>query len=301
MTTGSKPDAAGMTGITLTPGHAAETPGLPDVATLTRLANAFFTALPGATDLPAAPGAVPSAAAGSPVAPADPALQLAPAAAAGLSGRSPQSLVTPPAPADAEAAFYFLRAGEPSTPRTVPALNLVPPGLEPGLGITPPASATALDPRSVANLSAPPAVRLGSTPRATPGVEVGALPAAGATPPASAFELPDEAALRALPAALAGAAGSTPQHGVAAPTATSLTVPFYFLDGIQPTPPRRVTSLHLPPRYVNLEPVQDLELGPAARGGRRVVPRAGRACFGVAEDGDAASGRHQRCSRHVSG
>ena len=46
MTTGSKPDAAGVTGITLTPGHAAETPGLPDVATLTRLANAFFTALP---------------------------------------------------------------------------------------------------------------------------------------------------------------------------------------------------------------------------------------------------------------
>jgi len=276
MTTGSKPDAAGVTGITLTPGLervSTEAPGLPDVAALTRLANAFFTALPGATDLPAAPGAVPSAAAGSPplpgggvpAAPAEPALRLAPAAAAGLSGRSPQGFVTPPAPADADVAFYFLRASEPTAPRTVPVLNVAPPGLEPGLGITPPANATALDPRSAASLSAPPGMRLGSTAPATPGVEVGALPAAAATPPASAFEFPDEAALSARPATLAGAAGSTAQPGVATPAPSPSTMPFYFLDGIQSTPLRSVTQLQLRPRDGNLEPVQDLDLGSGFR------------------------------------
>lgn len=59
----------GVTGISLTPGLegvSAETPGLADVATLTRLANAFFTALPGATDAPAASGAVPTPVTGSP-------------------------------------------------------------------------------------------------------------------------------------------------------------------------------------------------------------------------------------------
>lgn len=70
MTTGNKPDAAEVTGITLTPGLegvSAEAAGLPDVATLTRLANAFFTAPPGAVDiLGAEQGPVPSAAAGSP-------------------------------------------------------------------------------------------------------------------------------------------------------------------------------------------------------------------------------------------
>ncbi|HQR52053.1 MAG TPA: family 2A encapsulin nanocompartment cargo protein cysteine desulfurase [Burkholderiales bacterium] len=277
MTTGSKPDAPGVTGITLAPGLdgvPAGVPGFPDVATLTRLANAFFTALPGTTDVPAAPDAVPSPAAGSPGipggarppgAPAEPAFEGAPAAAAGLTGRSPHDFLTPPAPADAEASFYFLRSGESTSPRAVPALNPVPTGADSGLGVTPPASATAFHPRSVSDLSAPPGLRLGSTAPATPGVEVGAVPAVGAIPPSSAIELPDEAALRALPGTLAGATGSTPQHGVSASAPTSASAPFYFLDSAQAAPPRSTTPLQLRPRDVNLEPMPDLGLGAAFR------------------------------------
>jgi cysteine desulfurase/selenocysteine lyase len=149
-------------------------------------------------------------------------------------------------------------------------LDVAPPGLEPGLGTTLPANFSALDPRSLADLSAPPGLRLGSTAPATPGVEVGSLPGAAAIPPASAAELPDEAHLRALPAALAAAKDASPQHALGVSSPLPGGAQFYFFDGIQPTP-RAVTPLNLKPRDANLDPLPDLGVF-AVPGDRAGIP-----------------------------
>ena len=245
---------------------------LPDPALLEKLANELFHALPerstraaGDTDVvrtAPVPGGT------SPTAPADvlaePALQSAPGAAAGATGQSADAFAGFPASADIGAPFYFLRGGNVTSPRAAPALNVMPAGSEPPFGVSAPASFTALDPRSLAGRSTPPGVHSASTAPATPGVEIGSFPAAGAVSPASAFDFPGESELRTVPAALAGAAGASPQHVVGVPTSVAAGSSFYFLDSIHTVPPRAATPLNIKLRDADLDLLPDLGLEPAS-------------------------------------
>ncbi|MGI2323675.1 MULTISPECIES: family 2A encapsulin nanocompartment cargo protein cysteine desulfurase [unclassified Methylococcus] len=166
-----------------------------DTALLRQIANALFAAVPGSPvgavepPLAAAPAAPPQSPPGTPLPtpPSEAALRSIPAALAGAIGVSPRVLQEPLEPESTGSAFYFLESARPSSPQAVPNLNVVPPGFEPPLGFTVPTVWLAADPRSAPGRSAPPGLRLGSTAPVTPGVEVGALPVAGAIPPASAF------------------------------------------------------------------------------------------------------------------
>jgi len=166
-----------------------------DTGLLRQIANALFAAVPGSPAgaleplLAAAPAALPQSLPGTPLPtpPSEAVLRSIPAALAGAVGVSPRVLQEPPEPESAGSAFYFLESARPSSPQVLPNLNLAPPGFEPPLGFTVPTAWLAADPRSAPGRSAPPGLRLGSTAPVTPGVEVGALPFAGAVPPASAF------------------------------------------------------------------------------------------------------------------
>ena len=275
MTTGSSSRVPGIGEIELAPKQAdaqADAAVLPDSALLEKLANELFHALPerstraaGDTDVvrtAPVPGGT------SPTAPADvlaePALQSAPGAAAGATGQSADAFAGFPASADIGAPFYFLRGGNVTSPRAAPALNVMPAGSEPPFGVSAPASFTALEPRSLAGRSTPPGVHSASTAPATPGVEIGSFPAAGAVSPASAFDLPGESELRTVPAALAGAAGASPQHVVGVPTSVAAGSSFYFLDSIHTVPPRAATALNIKSRDADLDLLPDLGLEPAS-------------------------------------
>jgi cysteine desulfurase/selenocysteine lyase len=206
---------------------------LPDPAALTKLANELFAALPGT-------GPAISAVGGG--APTETSLRTFPAAGAGATGLSPQPLVAAPAPDSADPFYYLFESARPTSPHTLPALNLAPPGLDSALGFTVPATATAADPRSAPGRSAPLGQRFGSTVPATPVIELGAQPFVPAAPPASAFGAPTEESLRGAPAAGAGAAKVSPQPLVtpAAPGTTGS--PYYFLDSVPSNPPRTVPA-----------------------------------------------------------
>jgi len=199
--------------------------------------------------------------AGAPAAsgqPSEAQLRVIPAALAGASGASPQPLITPPASGSAESLYYFLDSAQTTSPQVVPALNLAPPGREPPLGFAVPSTATAADPRSLLGRSAPPGQHFGSTTPATPGVELGAQPFVPAVPPASAFRAPTEEPLRGAPAAVAGAAGGSPQPLVTAPGTNGSY--FYFLESVPPTSPRTVPAANVAPGGVSLGPVPELGL-----------------------------------------
>ncbi len=268
MTTSSAP--AGATGPTSAPEAdaaldaqhlAVPSTVLPDVAVLSKLANDFFTALPANLAGPG-PNAAFAPAASAPALPGDAQLRTLPAVLAGATGQGPGTIVTAPAAADADAAFYFLRAAQPKTPGVVPALRPDLPGFDPSLSSAVPTAVSSVGPRSAPRRSGFPGSQLASSPPATPGIELGSQPFVGAIPPASAFDLPTEADLGALPALLAGAAGLSPQTGIAAVGAASTGAPHYFLDSAHSTPPRTATLVNLKPRDAAFEFVPELGVSP---------------------------------------
>lgn len=153
-----------------------------------------------------------------------------PAAAAGASGGAPTDLVQAPSSAQAEAAYYFLEAARPTSPQVLPLLNIAPPGAEPPLGFTLPATAGGADPRGAPGRSAIPGQHLGSTAPATPGIELGAQPFVPAVPPASAFGVPNEASLRAAPAVAAGGVKAAPLPAAATPAGDG-SLPYFLTPG----------------------------------------------------------------------
>ena len=144
----------------------------------------------------------------------------------------------------------------------VPALRPDLPGFDPSLSSAVPTAVSSVGPRSAPRRSGFPGSQLASSPPATPGIELGSQPFVGAIPPASAFDLPTEADLGALPALLAGAAGLSPQTGIAAVGAASTGAPHYFLDSAHPTPPRTATLVNLKPRDAAFEFVPELGVSP---------------------------------------
>lgn len=215
--------------------------GLPDPAVLARLANEFFAALPGASG-GSALNVAPVAASAAPLGdlPDEADLRKLPAVLAGGSGQQPAALATAPSGGDGEAPLYFLRAAQPASAGTVPALRPDRPGIDPSLNSVLPNVVSTLGPRVQPHRSGIPGSQWGSTPPATPGVEAGSLPLAGAVPPASAFQQPSEAGRYAQPTAVAGAPGQP-----AGPAGAS---PFYFLDAAQTTTPRSAPPVALKPR-----------------------------------------------------
>lgn len=155
-------------------------------------------------------------------APGEAQLRGVPAAAAGATGAAPTDGVGVPSATSADAAYYFLQAAQPGSPQVLPLLNLAPPGAEPPLGFTVPATAGAAHPRGAPGRSAVPGQHLGSTVPATPGIELGAQPLVPAVPPASAFGVPSEHTVRPAPAAAAGAARLSPQSPALVPASGDL-------------------------------------------------------------------------------
>ncbi|MGZ8218563.1 hypothetical protein [Methylomagnum sp.] len=150
-----------------------------------------------------------------------------PGGAAGASGLSPVALAAPPSGESAETLYYFLESVQPSSPQVLPVANPQPPSLDPARRAnTAPTTATAADPRGLQGRSAVPGQHHGSTAPVTPGIQAGAQPFAGAVPPASAFGPPQESHARSVPAALSGAAGSSP----------------YFLNQATPVSPGAVAG-----------------------------------------------------------
>ena len=159
-----------------------------------------------------------------------------PAAASGLTGGAPTDATGLASGTSADAAYYFLQAAQPSSPQVLPLLNVAPPGAEPPLGFTVPATAGGADPRGVPGRTAVPGQHLGSTAPATPVIELGAQPFVPAVPPASSFAPPNEVNLRPAPAVAAGATKTSP----------SLLSPgqLYFLGEIHH--PERLAPIDLP-------------------------------------------------------
>ena len=112
-------------------GSAADLSALPDPVVLARLANEFFAALPGHSASPVIPPAATFAL------PSEAELRALPAALAGAAGASPQTLVTAPASGSTASRFYFLDAARPTSPRTLPALNLGPADSVPAAALLP--------------------------------------------------------------------------------------------------------------------------------------------------------------------
>jgi hypothetical protein len=200
---------------------------------IARMANEFFSALPGspappstatpvmppATIIASAPPATPPVEVGSlPVAPAiPPASALAPPTEAELR----------PLPATVKGATGLpvpVAAPDPAAPLGPYEFR---PELVPGqLFASPPVSPP----------SAPSASVLSSPPPATPPVEMGVLPAAPAAPTTTAFAAPTEAELRALPATLTSTTEVLPTATGVEPASAAPGSSLYFLDMIQSTP-----------------------------------------------------------------
>lgn len=182
-----------------------------DPAVIAQMANEFFAALPGRPAPPpgfgvaSAPPATPPVEVGAlPVAPAIP----------------PSSAIGPPT----EGEFRSL-------PATVSGATVRPPQA----GFTPSAVLGPYDfrPELIPDAGAMtlPGGGVASAPPVTPPVEMGALSAAPAVAPASAFAPPTEAELRSLPASLVSA---PPQPSPVAPTPPAAPgSSFYFLDPAQ--------------------------------------------------------------------
>ncbi|QSA98271.1 family 2A encapsulin nanocompartment cargo protein cysteine desulfurase [Methylococcus sp. EFPC2] len=207
----------------------AEVPaGLPDPATLAGLANAFFSALPresgslGLSTLPTPAPAVNQSAV--PNYPDESALHGIPALLAGATGQRPETFLTPPAPVDEATPYYFLAAGQPSTPGVLPSWRPDPQGIDPTLSSAPANAVSTAGPRALPGRSSVPGEHLGSTPPYTQPVEVGSLPVAGHVPPASAF------GTNAEPRPVSPTASATPKSS--ADQGSSL----YFLDLAQVRP-----------------------------------------------------------------
>ncbi len=229
----------------LSPNAALASAGI-DECLLTRLANEFFSALPGGGDpylntTPAQP-ANPLAAVDIPN---EDDFRKIPAGLAGASGQSPVTLVQNPSPSDADAGFYFLKAVQTSSPGVLPLLRPDRPGFDPSLSSVPANAISTGRPLAAPNHADLPGTQHGSVPPHTPGIEIGSQPFAGAVPPASAFGTPGEEQLRAIPGVLAGAGGISPQSGVAATGAALSGSPHYFLDGANAAPPRTPTEVDL--------------------------------------------------------
>jgi hypothetical protein len=121
-----------------------------------------------------------------------------------------------PNPESGDALYFLIESARPTSPQVLPVLNLTPPGFEPPLGFTVPASSTAADPRGIPGRTAVPGQHLASTAPKTPGVELGAQPFAPRVPPASAYIAPSEEALRGTPALGAGTVAVSPQPVIGA-------------------------------------------------------------------------------------
>lgn len=187
--------------------------------------------------------------------PSEDVLRTLPAALAGTTGQSPQALIDPGQAGGAEPLLYFLQSAQPSAPGVLPALRLDQPGLDPATGAIVPSALLAADPRSLPGRTAAPGQHLGSTAPATPGIELGAQPFAGAIPPASAFGPPTEDHIRDLTAAVAGGIGIAPS-AAHLPTDAGP----YFLASEYPAAPRGASLVDLRPRDADLEPLPDLGL-----------------------------------------
>ncbi len=200
---------------------------------IARMANEFFSALPGSpappsTALPPAPpaGIVASAP------PATPPVEVGSLPVA--SAIPPASALTPPTEAELRPLPATV-TGATGLPLPVaapdPAASLGPyefrPEVAPGLLFASP---------PVSPPSAPSASVLASTPPATPPVEVGALPTAPTAPTTAAFAAPTEAELRALPTTLTGTTEMPPAAAATEPASASSGSSFYFLEGIQSMP-----------------------------------------------------------------
>ena len=168
--------------------------------------------------------------------PSEAQLRGVPAAASGVTGGAPTDANGLASGTSAEAAYYFLQAAQPSSPQVLPLLNVAPPGAEPPLGFTVPATAGGADPRGVPGRTAVPGQHLGSTAPATPAVELGAQPFVPAVPPASSFAPPNEVNLRPAPAVAAGATKAA--HSPISPSQ------LYFLDEVHH--PDRLATIDLP-------------------------------------------------------
>lgn len=152
---------------------------------------------------------------GAPV-PSESVMRSLPAASAGASGASPQPLLSAPGPESGDVLYFLVDSARPTSPQVLPVLNLAPPGFEPPLGFTVPATATAADPRGVPGRTAVPGQHLGSTAPKTPGIELGAQPFVPRISPASAFATPTEGSSRSAPAVTAGTGGVSLQPLVTA-------------------------------------------------------------------------------------
>ncbi|MFO1429821.1 MAG: hypothetical protein U1F76_06735 [Candidatus Competibacteraceae bacterium] len=203
---------------------------------IARMANEFFSALPGSpappsTTLPPVLSAPPATIVAS-APPATPPFEVGalPAAPA----IPPASALTPPTEAELRPLPATVK-GATGLPVPVaapdPAAPLGPyefrPELVPGqLFASPPVSPP----------SAPSASVLSSSTPATPPVEMGVLPATPAAPSTTAFAAPTEAELRALPATLAGTTEILPTATGVEPASAASGSSFYFLEMIQSTP-----------------------------------------------------------------
>jgi cysteine desulfurase / selenocysteine lyase len=234
-------------------------PAYPDADVLARLANEYFAALPGNGEsflnLSTAARANPLK---SVDLPNEDDLRKIPAGLAGVVGQGPSDIAETPSLADADQGFYFLKASETSSPGVIPVLRPDVKGFDPSLGTAGTNAVSAARPHASAGNPSVPGSQYGSQPIHTPGIEAGAQPLAGATPPFSAFEAPKEEHARAVPGALGGAVGLAPQGGLAA--IEGFTSPHYFLEGVTPTSPRAPTDVALKPRSADIEILPDLGL-----------------------------------------
>lgn len=187
-----------------------------DPALIARLANDLFAALPGHAGPPPGVGV-----ASAP--PATPPVEV---------GALPVASAVPPSSAVGNLTGAELR----SAPATVSGATLRPPqaGLTPSALLGPYDFRPELIPDE--GFMALPGGGVASAPPVTPPIEVGALSAAPAVAPASAFVPPTEAELRALPASLANGSAQAPRPASIPSAPASPGSSYYFLEAA-PSPP----------------------------------------------------------------
>ena len=233
--------------------------GSPDLDALTRLANEFFSALPGGGE---SPFNTSQAARMNPLSsvdlPNEDDLRKIPAGLSGVTGQSPAVLTQNPDTDDVDQGFYFLKAVQTSSPGILPLLRPDRPGFDPSLTTVPANTISTGRPLASPNHRDLPGTQHGSLPPHTPGIEVGSQPFAGAVPPASAFARPGPESTKAAPGFVAGNSGLAPYDGFGSEQA-------YIgrPDGLEhpyPQTPGAPSEVDLKPRGVELETLPDYGL-----------------------------------------
>ena len=233
---------------------------VPDAEELTRLANAYFAALPGNVgsflNTSTADRANPLKSADLPNGED---LRKIPAGLAGVSSQTPQQFTGTTSGDEASTlGFYFLKAVEPTTPGVIPLVRPDLRTLDPSIGTTGTNAYSAARPHGNAGNQSIPGSQHGSLPIHTPGIEAGSLPATAAYPPLSAFSPPNDGALRSSP----GLADGTSGHQAASyvNSKEGLTGIPYYVDIEEAAFRRHFPTITLEPRTAEIEILPDLGL-----------------------------------------